>query len=122
MLLVLSRAACEHIAYSCNERAFRDSGLVSTQEAEDLRLLFVRGTLGRGDPLMFEFTRAQLRVLDMLLTDDDPRQGKLPDGTPVIHLVQLIWRALIGESDADDDNAHPYDHPGKNEEAAIHRS
>jgi hypothetical protein len=122
MLLVLSRAACEHIAYSCNERAIRDSGLVGVQEAEDLRLLFVRGTLGHGDPLMFEFTRAQLRVLDMLLTDDDPRQGKLPDGTPVIHLVQLIWRALIGESDAHDEDDHPHGHAGKDEEAALHRS
>lgn len=121
MLLVLSHAACEHIAYSCNERALRDSGLIAMREAEELRLLFVRAVLGDGDPLMFEFTRPQLRVLDMLLTDADPREGKLPDGTPVLALVDQIWRALIGESDARDENDHTHLDPGADEEAALHR-
>lgn len=121
MLLVLSHAACEHITYSCNERALRDSGLLGATEAEEIRLQFVRATLAGGDPLMFEFTRPQLRVLDMLLTDGDPREGKLPDGTPVLALVEQIWRALIGDTDARDDHDHAHLGPGADEEAALHR-
>jgi len=121
MLLVLSRAACEHIAYSCNERAFRESGLVATADAEELRILFVRASLGQADPLMFDFTRTQLRALDMVLTDADPREGKLPDGTPVLDLVETIWRALIGESDAGHEDDHPHLGPGADQEAAVHR-
>ena len=106
MLLMLSQAACQHIAYLCNERAWRDTGLRSPTEAEEFRVLFVRATLGGGDPLMFTFTRTQMRALDMLLTDSDPREGKLPDGTPILALVETIWRTLIGDDDAGDENNH----------------
>lgn len=121
MLLVLSRAACEHIAYSCNERALRESGVLPLTDVEELRLLFVRATLGQDDPLMFEFTRPQVRTLDTLLTDSDPREGKLPDGTPVLALVESIWRALIGESDAGNHDDHAHLGPGADEEATLHR-
>jgi len=123
MLLVLSRAACKHIAYSCNERVLRESGLIAAADTEELRLEFVRATLGETDPLMFDFTRTQLRVLDMLLTDSDPREGKLPDGTPVLELVEMIWRVLIGESgDAGHEDHHTNLDPGADAEAALRQS
>ena len=108
MLLILSHAACEHIVYLCNERAWRDTGLLAPLESEDMRLKFIAATFERADPLMFELTRVQLRALDMLLTDSDPREGKLPDGTSILALVETVWKLLIGESDGRDHD-HDYD-------------
>ena len=122
MLLVLSRAACQHIAYLCNERAWRDTGLLAQPDVEELRLLFVRATLGHADPLMFALGRPQMRALDMLLTDADPREGKLPDGTPVLVLVETIWRALIGDDDAGDEDNHEEVIAGTDSGAPVHRS
>jgi hypothetical protein len=106
MFLVLSQAACQHITYLCNERAWRDTGLLGPSDAEELRTMFVRAVLGHTDPMMFNLSRVQMRALDILLTDSDPRDGKLPDGTPVLALVETIWRTLIGEDHAADEDHH----------------
>ena len=95
MLVILSLAAVQHIAYSFNERDIQDARGI-TISAADLRLKFIQAALGDADPVMIELSFDQLRVLDMLLTDDDPRSGKLPDGMPVLRLVETIWRAIIG--------------------------
>ncbi len=109
MLLMLSQPACLHIAYLCNERSWRDTGLLRPADAEELRLTFVRAALKDNGPVLLELAREQVRALDMLLTDADPRDGKLPDGTPVLALVETIWRVLIGEGDAgyQDDHHDP---------------
>ncbi|MFA7249108.1 MAG: hypothetical protein WC273_05685 [Dehalococcoidia bacterium] len=118
----MSHAACQHIAYLCNERSWRDTGLVSQADAEALRLLFVRAAFGRTDPLMFSLTRTQIRALDTLLTDTDPREGKLPDGTPVLDLVEAIWRTLIGDDDASDQDNHEDSVAGTDAGTPVHRS
>jgi hypothetical protein len=122
MLLMLSRAACQHLAYRCNERAWRDTGLLAQADAEELRLLFVRAALGQTDPLMFSLSRLQLRALDMLLTDADPREGKLPDGTSILVLVETIWRVLIGDDDASDEDNHEDFIAGADAGAPLRRS
>jgi len=122
MLMMLSQAACQHIAYLCNERAWRETGLLAQSEAETLRLQFVKAALGETDPLMFTLTRPQVRALDMLLTDSDPREGKLPDGSRVLLLVEDIWRSLIGENDARDEDDHQNAHAGADAGATISRS
>ena len=122
MFVLLSRAACQHIAYLCNERSWRDTGLLAPGEAEELRLQFVKAALGETDQMMFTLTRPQLRALDMLLTDADPRDGKLPDGTRVLELVESIWRNLIGDDDARDEDHYQNAHTGADAGAALARS
>lgn len=116
MLVMLSRAACQHLAYTMNERRWRETGLLLASEPEALRLRFVKATLGVEDPLLFELSRAQVRALDMLLTDTDPREGKLPDGSRVLALVEAVWHALIGDEDGGDrdhhDDAHAHGRAG----------
>ena len=121
MLLLLTNAACQHIAYACNERAWRGTGLIGDADTEELRLLFVRATLDRTDPLMFDLSRSQMRALDMLLTDADPREGKLPDGTPILVLVETIWRALIGDDDAGNEDGHANLLAGADAGAPVYR-
>lgn len=106
MLLVLSLAACQHIAYTMNERAWRGTELLSQSGSEELRLRFVKACRGKADPMMFALNRAELRALDTLLTDADPREGKLPDGTPILALVETIWDALIGDGHAGHEDDH----------------
>ena len=106
MLLVLSLAACQHIAYTMNERAWRGTELLSQSGSEELRLRFVVASRSKTDPMMFRLDRAELRALDTLLTDSDPREGKLPDGTSILALVETIWDALIGEEHARDKDNH----------------
>ena len=123
MLLILSHAACEHIVYLCNERAWRDTGLLAPLESEDMRLKFIAATFERADPLMFELTRVQLRALDMLLTDSDPREGKTPDGVPIMTLVETIWAALIGEpDDAGHEDRDPHLVPDAGDGATVGQS
>jgi hypothetical protein len=122
MFVMLSQAACQHIAYLCNERSWRDTGLLGQAEAEELRLQFVKAALGDADPMLFTLTRPQVRALDMLLTDADPRDGKLPDGTRVLDLVESIWRNLIGDDDARDQDDHANSHTGADAGAALSRS
>lgn len=122
MLVVLSQAACRHIAYLCNERSWRDTGLIAQSEAEALRLQFVRAALEETDPLMFTLTRPQVRALDMLLTDSDPREGKLPDGSRVLELVETIWRLLIGDTDARNEDNHQNAVAGPDAGATVPRS
>ena len=122
MFLTLNLAACQHLAYLCNERAWRDTGLLGPAEAEELRLLFVQAALSQSGPMMFNLTRTQMRALDMLLTDSDPREGKLPDGTPILDLVETIWRTLIGEDHAGDQDDHENFVAGADAGAPIYRS
>ena len=122
MFLTLSLAGCQHIAYLCNERAWRDTGLLAPAEVESLRALFVRAALDQTDPMMFNLTRTQMRALDMLLTDADPREGKLPDGTPILDLVETIWRTLIGDDHAGDEDDHANFIAGTDAGAPLHRS
>ncbi len=105
MQVILSLAACQHLAFTCNERDWRDTGLLSHSDSETLRLTFVRALRSPG-PFMFEFDRQTLRALDMLLTDSDPREGKLPDGTAIMGLVETIWLSLLGETEDARDNDH----------------
>jgi hypothetical protein len=106
MQVVLSLAAVRHIALTMNERAL---GNVEGPRVDTLatRLLFARAALATRDPMAFELDGEQLRAIDQLLTDHDPREGKLPDGTPLLALVELIWKALAGGPNGDRDT-HDY--------------
>ena len=123
MLIVLSHAAVEHITYLCNERAWRDTGILGPSEVEELRLYFVKACFAQTDAVMLNLTRPQLRALDTLLTDADPREGKLPDGTTILALVETVWRLLIGDDDAGDthDHAHADQHAGADAGDAVRR-
>ena len=122
MLLILSQAACQHITYLSNERAWRDTGLFEGRDPEELRALFVAAVLERTDPMMFNLSRVQMRALDILLTDGDPREGKLPDGTPILALVETVWRTLYGEPHAGDEDNHADIHAREDEGAPVCRS
>lgn len=107
MLLVLSQAACQHVAYLCNERAWRDTGLLEKDEPNELRMLFVGIVIGAAtNPVMLNLSNTQVRALDMLLTDSDPREGKLPDGTPILDLVTAVWRARMEDARDGNGSAH----------------
>lgn len=106
MQVIFSRAECQHIAYSFNERALRTVEAVFIG-VPDLRLTFAAVSIGTADPVMLELSKDELRTLDTLLTDADPRAGSLPDGSPVLQLVEKIWRAELSGKDgrnADHDN------------------
>lgn len=92
MEIVLSLAATQHIALTMNERALK--GTEMHIDTFSTRSLFTRAAVSKTDPMMFELSEDQLRAIDMLLTDGDPREAKMPDGHPVMELVELVWEAL----------------------------
>lgn len=106
MLLVLSLAACQHIAYTMNERAWRDTGLLSSTAPDEMRQRFIKVVLKHTDPVMVEFDLNEMRALEMLLTDADPRDGKLPDGTPILTLLETVWRTRIEATNAAGNRDH----------------
>lgn len=101
MLFQMSLAEVQHLNYGVNERGWRDTGLLSVSEPENMRGMFLRAALKSPGPYLFNLSQVQLRAIDMLLTDSDPRDGKLPDGSPVLDFVHRIWQALIGGDNAD---------------------
>lgn len=121
MLLVLSLAACKHINLCFNERAWRGTDLLSATDPFEMREMFLVAARESADPMMFTLSRPQLRALDMMLTDSDPREGKLPDGSPVMSLVETIWNALLeeaGHARHEDRDAHLIAHEDDRE--AVH--
>ena len=121
MLLVLSRAACLHLAYLSNERAWRDTGLLPPEAAYEMRERFIRVALGTAETVAFTLTPIEVRAMDMLLTDSDPREGKLPSGEPILGLVEYIWRLLIGAEDAGHDHEDDHIHAHPDDGTAVHR-
>lgn len=96
MEIVLTKPEVLHLALTQNERVLRDTQVgVDTFQ---LRSLFIRANFDTSDVMMFELDRTQLRAIDMLLTDGDPREAKLPDGNPVMQLVEKVWRCLCDGS------------------------
>ena len=80
----------------------------------------MRAALEGAEPKMFELDSDQLRALDTLLTDSDPRSVKLPDGTPVMGLVEKIWRARLGgDGNARDEDY--YVNPDADDRATVLR-
>lgn len=93
MYWIVSRAACEHLAYTANERVLGDTENI-LEDSAPLRLLVLAAAVGAADPVMLSLSMEQARALDMVLTDKDPREGELPDGTPVLAMVRSLWQAM----------------------------
>jgi hypothetical protein len=52
-------------------------------------------------------------------TDADPRAGKLPDGTPVLALVEKIWVAMLEMGHDDGGDTHDYEHADAHDGAPV---
>lgn len=121
-LLFLTRDERRHLAYLYNERAL---GGVPKPEFEPsrLRLRIIRAAMDSEAERPYGFSVFELRALDTLLTDVDPRGAKLPDGTPALALVEKIWRAMLEAEEgghAHDDQDH-HGQPDADHGAPLHQ-